>query len=231
MVCNFTKPLPDKPSLLKHSEVETFFHEFGHIMHGICSKARYSRFAGTNTEQDFVECPSQMLENWCWKKEILVRISRHHTKGIPLPDDLLSKMIAAKNANSGLLHLRQVFFGTFDQTIHASEKANVEELYNKLRNEIALTHAQSGTNGAASFAHLVGGYDASYYGYLWSKVFAADLFSQFEHDLLSPSLGKKYRDVILSRGGSKDGADMLREFLGRDPTIDPFLKEIGVFEG
>jgi Zn-dependent oligopeptidase len=229
MVCNFAKPLPGTPSLLKHDEVETFFHEFGHIMHGICAKAKYARFAGTSTERDFVECPSQMLENWCWDKEILRKISCHHKTGEPLPDALLDKMIAAKNVNSGLLNLRQVFYGVFDQTAHTSEHIDSAKLYNTLRAEITKTAPQPQTNGAASFGHLVGGYDASYYGYLWSKVFSADLFEQFsQKGVMSAELGKRYREMILQPGGSKDGDEMLRDFLGRDPIMQPFVRSIGL---
>jgi len=229
MVCNFAKPQPDSPSLLRHEEVETFFHEFGHIMHGICAKAKYARFAGTSTERDFVECPSQMLENWCWKKDILRRISKHYQTGETLPDDLMDKMIAAKNVNSGLLNLRQVFYGVFDQTIHTQEKVDLATLYNKLKTEITLTEAQAGTNGAASFGHLVGGYDASYYGYLWSQVFSADLFEQFnKKGVMDPALGKLYREKILQPGGGRDADLILRDFLGRDPVIEPFLKSIGL---
>jgi len=230
MVCNFVKPQPDSPSLLKHSEVETFFHEFGHIMHGLCAKAKHSRFAGTSTERDFVECPSQMLENWCWDKDLLKRISSHYKTNEPLPSDLIDKMIASKNANSGLFNLRQMFYGMFDQTVHSQAKSeNIAEIYNKLRKEIALVEGTQGTNGSASFGHIVGGYGASYYGYLWSKVFSSDMFELFEKKgIMSPEMGKLYRDKILAPGGSKDGDEILRDFLGRDPVMDPFMRSIGL---
>eukprot|EP01112_Ceratiomyxa_fruticulosa_P019252 TRINITY_DN6277_c0_g1_i3.p1 TRINITY_DN6277_c0_g1~~TRINITY_DN6277_c0_g1_i3.p1 ORF type:complete len:752 (+),score=161.54 TRINITY_DN6277_c0_g1_i3:2123-4378(+) len=229
MVCNFSKPQVGKPSLLKHDEVETYFHEFGHVMHGICARAKYSRFAGTSTERDFVECPSQMLENWCWQKEVLLRLSSHFQTGKPLPDDILNKMVAAKNANAGLLHVRQVFYGVFDITVHTQEKVNTAEVFNKLKEEITYTVSTPGTNGSASFGHLTGGYDASYYGYLYSKVFSADLFSVFkEKGVLNPEVGLKYRNTILLPGGSKDGEQILRDFLGRDPILEPFLESIGL---
>eukprot|EP01113_Clastostelium_recurvatum_P027594 TRINITY_DN3331_c0_g1_i2.p1 TRINITY_DN3331_c0_g1~~TRINITY_DN3331_c0_g1_i2.p1 ORF type:complete len:739 (-),score=223.20 TRINITY_DN3331_c0_g1_i2:14-2230(-) len=229
MVCNFSKPQPGKPSLLKHEEVETYFHEFGHVMHGICARAKYSRFAGTSTERDFVECPSQMLENWCWQKNVLVRLSSHYQTHKPLPEDLLNKMVAAKNANSGLLHARQVFYGIFDLTVHTQDKVDTASTFNRLKEEITYTGSNPGTNAAASFGHLTGGYDASYYGYLYSKVFSADLFNSFkEGGVLSPEVGMRYRQHILLPGGSVDGADMLRNFLGRDPALDPFLESIGL---
>jgi len=229
MVCNFVKPIPDSPSLLKHSEVETFFHEFGHIMHGLCAKAKHSRYAGTSTERDFVECPSQMLENWCWNKDLLKRISKHYQTGETLPEDLIGKMIAAKNVNSGLFNLRQMFYGIFDQTLHSQEKSDVPSLFNKLRDDIALIEGTPGTNGAGSFGHLVGGYDASYYGYLWSKVFSSDMFEVFEQKgIMNPEIGKQYREKVLQPGGSKDGDEILRDFLGREPRMDPFMREIGL---
>lgn len=121
MVCNFTKATPEKPSVLRHSEFETFFHEFGHVMHGVLGHTKYDRFSGTATERDFVECPSQALENWCWEKEILARVSAHWKTGEKLPDDVIEKMLAAKLVNTALLNLRQVFFGVFDQTVHSRE--------------------------------------------------------------------------------------------------------------
>lgn len=229
MVCNFVKPLPDSPSLLKHSEVETFFHEFGHIMHGLCAKAKHSRFAGTSTERDFVECPSQMLENWCWDKDLLKRISSHYKTKDPLPVEIVDKMIASKNANSGLFNLRQMFYGMFDQTVHSQPKSDVANLFNKMRKEIALVEGTEGTNGSASFGHIVGGYDASYYGYLWSLVFSSDMFELFKKEgIMSPVIGQQYRNKVLAPGGSIDGDDILRNFLGRDPVMDPFMRSIGL---
>ncbi|KAL6057447.1 Thimet oligopeptidase [Balamuthia mandrillaris] len=229
MVANFTKPGKDKPSLLKHSEVVTYFHEFGHIMHNICSKVTYGMFSGTSVERDFVEAPSQMLENWCWEKEIIHRLSGHYKDGTPLPEQLVQNMIAAKNVNTGLLNLRQIFFSTFDNTIHTQPETDTASLWYKLRREVSLIKSTPGTNPAASFGHLMGGYDAQYYGYMYSEVFSADMYSRFKKEgILNPTIGKQYRDVILSRGGSVDSIDSLREFLGRDPTQDAFLEHIGL---
>ena len=120
MLCNFDKPTLEKESLLYHTDVVTFFHEFGHVMHGICTTADYSRFSGTSVERDFVELPSQMLENWVWDKSILQRISQHYESGEPLPEDLLDKKLKIKNLNEASFTLRQIFFGTFDLLLHTA---------------------------------------------------------------------------------------------------------------
>jgi len=210
------------------SEVETFFHEFGHIMHNICSKTQFARFSGTSVERDFVECPSQMLENWVWEKSILKNLGSHYKDGIPLPDQLIDKLIATKNVDSGLLYLRQLFFGVFDQTVHSTRTVNTQELWAKLKEEVTLIPNIQGTNGAARFGHLVGGYDAGYYGYLWAEVFSADMFALFKKANLGADVGMKYRTVILQPGGTKDASDMLRDFLGRDPIPEPFVVSIGL---
>jgi len=230
MVCNFTKASPEKPALLRHSEFITFFHEFGHVMHGICAQVKYSRFAGTSTERDFVECPSQMLENWCWEKVILQRVTSHYKDGTKLPEEIIQRMLAAKHANSGLLNLRQVFFGILDQTIHKTKgKLNTEELYGRLKKEITLVDHTPGTNPIGNFGHFMGGYDASYYGYLWSEVYSADLFSVFEeHGILNKEIGDRYRNLILRPGGSDDAMKYLIAFLGREPNQNAFLKSIGL---
>jgi len=230
MVANFTKPTASKPSLLKFDEVVTFFHEFGHVMHELCTTATYYRFAGTNVERDFVEAPSQMLENWCYESEVLKQISGHYKDlSQPLPEDLRVKLINAKNVTEALKNRRQLHFGTFDMLVHTAEgKVDTAALWAKCCEEIALTPAQPGTNGAAGFGHIVGGYSAGYYGYLWSKVYSSDMFMQFKKEgVLNPKLGRRYRDLILASGGTRDAMDYLVEFLGRQPQQDAFLIEIG----
>ncbi|KXS14454.1 zincin [Gonapodya prolifera JEL478] len=236
MVANFSKPTADKPSLLKHDEVVTYFHELGHVFHQMLALTKHARFHGTRVERDFVEAPSQMLENWCWQPEILHRLSKHHETGEHLPAAVVEKLVRAKNVNAGLLNLRQIFFGRFDMAIHtlsdeASEDAlDIKKLYLDLRESVTLIPGQPETYGAATFGHLMGGYDAGYYGYLWSQVFSADMFmSRFKSEgILNPATGKSYRSEILRPGGSKDGMDMLVGFLGRRPEMDPFLVSLGL---
>mmetsp|Transcript_10028 Transcript_10028/g.24804 ORF Transcript_10028/g.24804 Transcript_10028/m.24804 type:complete len:676 (+) Transcript_10028:78-2105(+) len=232
MVANFTKPTADKPSLLKHGEVVTFFHEFGHVMHQVCTKAKFCEFSGTRTERDFVEAPSQMLENWCWEEEPLTKMSGHYLdKSKPLEIELLRNMIRAKNLNSGLLNLRQAFFGSFDLSIHmTSDRVDTGKVWSELREEITRIPNSSGGNGAASFGHIMGGYDSGYYGYLWSEVFSADMFTIFKSsgDLYSPVIGARYRQKILEPGGTVDGDEMVRGFLGRELDKSAFLVSNGL---
>ncbi|MCK9487085.1 MAG: Zn-dependent oligopeptidase [Dehalococcoidia bacterium] len=224
IVANFTQPGADTPSLLRHSEVETLFHEFGHILHQVMTRAPYVRFSGTAVERDFVEAPSQMLEHWVWQPEVLRGFSRHVTTGEPLPEDLLERMIAAKNVGSGIHYLRQIYFARLDLAYHGPGREQDTDALAQELHPITGFEFVPDTHFQAGFGHLFG-YDAGYYGYLWSQVFGDDMYTRFEED---PQAGILYRRAILEAGGMRDGDDLLREFLGREPRNEAFLREIGL---
>lgn len=230
IVANLNKPSGDTPSLLKHSEVETLFHEFGHVLHNALTKAKYSAFSGTSVSWDFVEAPSQMLERWAWDPQVLKKISRHYKTGEALPDDLIKRMIAAKNFGAGGMYLRQDFFAQYDMSLHTADTTpDTTKLYFELTKKIRGLPLTKGTIPQASFGHIMGGYDAGYYGYLWSEVIAEDFFGEFKKNgIFNPETGLKFRREILEKGGTLDEEKMVENFLGRPADNKPFLKSIGL---
>lgn len=230
IVANLNKPSGDTPSLLKHGEVETLFHEFGHVLHNALTKAKYSAFSGTSVSWDFVEAPSQMLERWAWDPQVLKKISKHYKTGEALPDDLIKRMIAAKNFGAGGMYLRQDFFAQYDMTLHTADTTpDTTKLYFELTKKIRGLPLTKGTIPQASFGHIMGGYDAGYYGYLWSEVIAEDFFGEFKKNgIFNPETGLKFRREILEKGGTLDEEKMVENFLGRPADNKPFLKSIGL---
>jgi thimet oligopeptidase len=228
MVANFTKPTKDTPSLLQHGEVETLFHEFGHVLHQNLGRTDFARFSGTNTERDFVEAPSQIMQHWIWRSDVLKRFARHYDTGEAIPDNLVEQLVAARRLNKAIFQLRQMQYGWWDQEIHAGPDRNLDEIYDS-GSSISLFPPHEGTFALASFGHLMGGYDASYYGYMWSEVFGDDMFSRFEEEgVTNPAVGMAYRRDVLERGGTLDGDEMLRRFLGREPNNEAFLRKLGI---
>jgi thimet oligopeptidase len=230
LVCNFTKPTADKPSLMTHDEAETFFHEFGHCLHTILSEAEIAGFAGTSVERDFVEAPSQMFEEWVWTPETLSLFAKHYETGEPMPAELIEGMIAAKNLQSGIKTEGQIFLGMVDQAYHCDTDGEVDttQVAYDIHDMTRLYSHTPGSHFQGSFGHLTG-YQAGYYGYMWSLVYAQDMFQRFkELGMLSPEAGAYYRDKILSRGGTEDSIDLVRGYLGREPSMDAFLESLGL---
>ena len=228
IAANFTKPSGETPSLLKHDEVVTLFHEFGHVLHNSLGHTRLTRFSGFNTEWDFVEAPSQIMEHWCWTPEVLQRFARHHETGEPIPADLVARLAEARDLHIGLMMLRQVSFGALDMAFHAAGAEKDLHAINRETTEIGGFPFHEGTFYPAGFGHLFG-YDAGYYGYLWAKVFGDDMFSRFEAEgVLDPAVGQAYREKVLEPGGSRDAEDLLRDFLGREPNQQAFLRNLGI---
>jgi thimet oligopeptidase len=232
LVCNFPEPTADMPSLLMHGEVETFFHEFGHVLHNVLTKTKLSSHSGTSVSRDFVEAPSQIFENWVWNYESLKLFAKHYKTGEVLPEELFNKMLASKNVGSGLANTQQVLYGMIDFTLHDKYDPvgtkTTTDVVKELQNQITLYPYLDGTTMQASFGHLMG-YAAGYYGYLWSLVYAQDMFSIFEKNgVMDVKTGLRYRDIILANGGSHDELEMVKEFLGREPNQDAFFKSIGL---
>ena len=190
--------------------------------------------SGTSVDMDFVEAPSQLLENYAWNKDVLKTFAKHHATGELIPDSLLNKMILAKNFQSSNDVLQQIFYGLLDLTLYDTYDLNgtlsTTKIVEKLQNEITLFPYFEGTHMQASFDHLLD-YSASYYGYLWSEVYAKDMYSVFEENgVLNPATGKRYRKMILEQGGSEDPIILMENFIGRKPNNKAFYRSLGINE-
>jgi thimet oligopeptidase len=231
IVANFTPPSGDRPSLLthgQHGEIETLFHEFGHILHMSLTRAEFARFSGAETEWDFVEAPSQIMEHWVWEPAILQRFARHFRSGEPIPTELVERMAAARYLNVGVRATRQVFFGTMDLALHTADSPDIDAIARDAYAVTGLPYPDD-TFYLARFGHLMGGYDAGYYGYLWAEVLGDDMWSRFATEgVTSRQVGHDYRRAILEPNGSRSGDQMVRDFLGRDPSPDSFLRMRGM---
>jgi len=221
---------PGRPATFSHHDLLEFFHEVGHLMHGTLSTAPYATLYGTMVRGDFVEMPSQMLENWVWQPAILKRISHHVDTGEAMPDAMIAKLIEARHASEGVFWTRQAFLATYDMTLHQSgARVDPTALWFELMPKLTPLPPAADTIPDASFLPVMGGYDANYYGYLWSRVYAQDLFTAFEKDGLdNTTVGLRYRREILEPGGGAEPETLVRNFLGRPVSYEAFYRELGI---
>ena len=241
--CNFSRPVGGKPALFTHDEVITLFHEFGHGLHHLLTRAEDLGVSGIDgVEWDAVELPSQFMENFCWEWSVLSRMTKHVDTGVPLPRALYDKMRAAKNFQSGLDMLRQIEFALFDMRLHSDFAPGAGSsplaLLEEVRREVAVLFPPEWSRVPNSFGHIfAGGYAAGYYSYKWAEVLSADAFSAFEeardsakdtHGVLDARTGARFRDEILAVGGSRPAADSFRAFRGREPKVDALLRHSGM---
>jgi len=236
LLCNFPPATADKPSLLSHSEVETLFHEFGHVLHTITTRAKYGRFAGTHVPTDFVEAPSQMLQNWVWDKNVLDSFAADYRESSKkIPDETIQKMKDAKLATAGVFYRRQFAFASLDLALHGPHPENAPydcvAISNPILEKVFLPIDPS-TTFVSYFGHL-NGYDAGYYGYAWADAIAADMATVFEsapEGYFDQQAGKRLRNEIYAMGDSRDVNESIEKFLGRKQSVQPFLKKIGIGE-
>ncbi|MEP1741060.1 MAG: M3 family metallopeptidase [Kangiellaceae bacterium] len=234
LTCNFAPPVDDNPALLTHDEVVTLFHEFGHGLHHMLTKVDELSASGiANVPWDAVELPSQFMENFCYQPEVLAKLSSHYQTGESLPDELLSKLIAAKNFQSAMMMVRQIEFALFDMRIHNSAPLTVEQIQQVLdqtRQQVAVVIPPEFNRFQNGFSHIFsGGYAAGYYSYKWAEVLSADVFSLFEEQgVMNTEVGKQFLTHILEKGGSAEPMDLFVNFRGRKPEVDALLRHSGI---
>lgn len=233
IVCNFTKPTKTKPSLLTLDEVLTLFHEFGHALHGLLSKVKYRDLSGTNVYWDFVELPSQIMENWVLEKESLDMFAVHYETGEKIPDELVKKIKASGKFLEGLATLRQLTFGFLDMAYHSVDPSSVKdvgEFENKVTAKTTLLPALPGTNISTAFSHIfAGGYSAGYYSYKWAEVLDADAFEFFQSSgIFDQETASKFREFILEKGGTEHPMELYKKFRGQEPDVGALLRRAGL---
>ncbi len=233
IVCNFTKPTADAPSLITHDEFTTFLHEFGHALHGIFAQGRYPSLTGTSVSRDFVELPSQIMENWGFEPEYLNSFAKHYQTGEPIPAELIEKIVAAKNYLAGYAQVRQLHYGYLDMAWHTLTELPAEgtlEFEEKVLAPYAVMPSVDGAAFSTSFSHIFsGGYSAGYYSYKWAEVLEADAFSLFkEKGIFNTEVSGSFRENILSKGSTEDADVLYRNFRGHDPQPEALMKKLGL---
>ncbi len=235
LTCNFTPPVGGEPSLLTHDEVTTLFHEFGHGLHHLLTQVDAASVSGiSGVAWDAVELPSQFLENWCWEREALDLFAHHHETGEPLPADLFERLRAARQFQAGMQMVRQLEFSLFDLLLHQdfdpAVGARIQDTLDEVRRSVAVIEPPAYNRFQHGFAHIfAGGYAAGYYSYKWAEVLSADAWSRFEEDgVFNERAGSDFLVHILERGGSEDPMALFQAFRGREPSIQPLLKQHGI---
>ena len=233
MVCNFTKPTADAPSLITHDELVTFLHEFGHVLHGVFAEGRYGSLTGTNVPRDFVELPSQIMENWAYEPEFLNSFAKHYQTGEVIPSALIDKIVAAKNYLAAYGQVRQLHYGIIDMAWHtltALPNVSTLEFERQVLSSTAIMPSVEGTASSPAFGHIFqGGYSAGYYSYKWAEVLEADAFSLFkEKGIFNQEVAQSFRDNILSAGGAQDASVIYRNFRGHDPEPEALMRKLGL---
>jgi len=239
LTCNFNGPVGDKPALLTHNEVTTLFHEFGHGLHHMLTQVEEGPVSGINgVAWDAVELPSQFMENWCWEKEAIPMMSGHYETNDALPDNMLDKMLAAKNFQSAMQMVRQLEFSLFDFSIHCNyqihqdENLSIHDELSNIREQVAVIAPPEFNRFECSFSHIfAGGYAAGYYSYKWAEVLSADAFSLFEENgIFDAKSGAAFKSHVLEQGGSKEPMDLFVAFRGREPKVDALLRHSGLIQ-
>ena len=235
IVCNFTKPTKSKPSLLTFNEVTTLFHEFGHALHGMLANTTYPSLSGTSVYWDFVELPSQVLENWCYEKEALELFATHYETGELIPMELVSKIKESSTFHEGMQTLRQLSFGLLDMSWHGVDPTSIKDVksheFNAFKDTQLFPDVEENCM-STSFSHIFqGGYSSGYYSYKWAEVLDADAFEFFkEEGIFNSSVAKKFKDNVLSQGGTEDPMVLYKRFRGKEPKPDALLKRAGLIE-